>query len=191
MDLKELKAIATREHQKQNKTCIRCCTVGGCISANAIGVKEHLEEAVNEAGLGGKVEVFGVGCMGLCSKGPLVRVDPQGTLYDRVTTRNASEIVDSISHPDSSLSPSDYQPDKHPFFTKQSKIVLENSGKIDPEKIEEYIAADGYLGLHQVLREMNPELVLDTISRSGLRGRGGAGFLTGLKWEFTRLLHVL
>jgi len=187
MDLEELKEIATREHQKQNKTCIRCCTVGGCLSANALEVKEHLEEAVNKAGLGGKVDVAGVGCMGLCSKGPLVRVDPAGTLYDRVTTENASEIVNFISNVSrsensQSLSPSSYQPDKHPFFTKQLKVVLENSGKIDPEKIEEYIAADGYLGLHQVLREMTPELVIETISRSGLRGRGGAGYPTGLKW---------
>ncbi|MEL6787117.1 MAG: NADH-quinone oxidoreductase subunit NuoF [Cyanobacteria bacterium J06607_15] len=182
MDLEELKAIATREHQKQHKTCIRCCTVGGCLSANATGVKEHLEEAVNEAGLGGKVDVSGVGCMGLCSKGPLVRVDPTGTLYDRVTTEDAANIVDSISNSQSSLSPSTHQPDTHPFFTKQLKIVLENSGKIDPEQIEEYIAVDGYQGLHHALREMSPELVVEEISRSGLRGRGGAGYPTGLKW---------
>ena len=127
MDLEELKAIATRENQKQNKTCIRCCTVGGCLSANGVGVKEHLEEAVNEAGLGGKVAVSGVGCMGLCSKGPLVRVDPVGILYDRVTTDNASEIVTAISETKNvqlSLSPSEYQPQSHPFFTRQLKIVF-------------------------------------------------------------------
>ncbi|MBE9048247.1 NADH-quinone oxidoreductase subunit NuoF [Pleurocapsales cyanobacterium LEGE 10410] len=185
MDLKELKAIATREHQQQDKTCIRCCTVGGCLSSNGLAVKEQLEEAVNEAGLGGKVAVSGVGCMGLCSKGPLVRVDPAGTLYDRVTTDNASAIVAAIAQTNNSqpsLSPSEYQPHSHPFFTKQSKIVLENSGKIDPEKIEDYIAADGYLGLYQALREMTPESVVEEISRSGLRGRGGAGYPTGLKW---------
>ena len=185
MDLEELKAIATREHQKQNKTCIRCCTVGGCLSANGLAVKEQLEEAVNQAGLAGKITVSGVGCMGLCSKAPLVRVDPEGTLYDRVTTDRASEIVAVISQtPNSqpSLSPSQYQPHSHPFFTKQLKIVLENSGKIDPEKIEEYIAAGGYQGLYHALREMNPESVVEEISRSGLRGRGGAGYPTGLKW---------
>ncbi len=188
MDLKELKAIATREHQKQDKTCIRCCTVGGCLSANGLAVKENLEEAINEAGLGGKVDVSGVGCMGLCSKGPLVRVDPTGTLYDRVTPDNAWGIVASLpkqmdrqSSP--RIMPSQYQPNNHPFFTRQLKIVLENSGKIDPERIEEYIAADGYQGLYRVLREMNPESVIETISRSGLRGRGGGGYPTGLKWE--------
>jgi bidirectional [NiFe] hydrogenase diaphorase subunit len=183
MDLEELKAIAIREHQQQ-KTCIRCCTVGGCLSANGLAVKEQLEEAVNDAGLAGKVAVSGVGCMGLCSRGPLVKVDPAGTLYDGVTVDNAPEIVAAITDKNSqpSLSPSSYQLDSHPFFTQQLKIVLENSGKIDPEKIEEYIAADGYLGLHHALREMNPESVIEEISRSGLRGRGGAGYPTGLKW---------
>jgi bidirectional [NiFe] hydrogenase diaphorase subunit len=185
MDLKELKAIATKEHQKQAKSYIRCCVVGSCLSTNGLAVKEQLEEAVNQAGLTGKVGVSGVGCMGLCSKGSLVRVDPTGILYDRVTTDNALEIVSSLSGRESSepsLKPSQYQPDSHPFFTKQLKIVLENSGKIDPEKIEEYIAADGYLALHQVLSEMTPESVVDAIARSGLRGRGGAGYPTGFKW---------
>ncbi|MEN9567989.1 MAG: hypothetical protein RLZZ69_3185, partial [Cyanobacteriota bacterium] len=185
MDLKELKAIATKEHQKQAKPYIRCCTVGSCLSTNGLAIKEKLAEAVNQAGLTGKVGVSGVGCMGLCSKGTLVRIDPTGILYDRVTTDNAKDIVSSLAgreSSDPSLKPSQDQPDSHPFFTQQLKIVLENSGKIDPEKIEEYIAADGYLALHQVLSEMTPESVVDTISRSGLRGRGGAGYPTGLKW---------
>lgn len=186
MEIEELKAIAAREHQKQDKICIRCCTVGGCLSANGLAVKEQLEEAVTAAGLGGKVTVSGVGCMGLCSRGPLVRVDPQGILYDRVTTDNTSAIVASVSgreNPHQSLPPSQHKIDSHPFFTQQLKIVLENSGKIDPEKIEEYIAADGYQGLYKVLQEMNPESVVEEISRSGLRGRGGAGYPTGLKWS--------
>jgi len=191
MELEELNAIATRERQKQQKTCIRCCTVGGCLSANALAVKEHLEEAITEAGKAGRVTVSGVGCMGLCSLGPLVRVDPEGILYDRVTPDKVKDIVASVAQNEqksgdrqlaSQITPSQYQPDKHPFFTRQLKIVLENSGKIDPEQIEEYIAADGYRGLYQVLREMTPESVIETISRSGLRGRGGAGYPTGLKW---------
>lgn len=185
MNLEELKAIALKQRQQANKTSIRCCTVGGCLSANGLKVKQQLQTAVKEAGLAEEVNVAAVGCMGLCSKAPLVRVDPKGTLYDCVTTDQVSEIVSSLSqkqNSESSLKPSLYQPDQHPFFTKQFKIVLENSGKIDPEKIAEYIAADGYLALHQVLREMTPESVIDTIARSGLRGRGGAGYPTGLKW---------
>ena len=190
MELEELNAIAEREQQKQQKTHIRCCTVGGCLSANGLAVKEQLEEAVTEAGLGGKVAVSGVGCMGLCSRGPLVRVDPQGILYDSVTTDKASEIVASVINNLGAIrelplqiSPSPYQPNNHPFFTQQLKIVLENSGTIDPEKIAEYIARDGYRGLYQVLQEMTPESVIETISGSGLRGRGGAGYPTGLKWQ--------
>lgn len=139
---------------------------------------------MNDAGLAGKVAVSGVGCMGLCSKGPLVRVDPAGTLYDRVTVDNAPKIVAAIANKNSqpSLPPSTYQPDRHPFFTRQLRIVLENNGKIDPEKFEEYIAADGYRGLYHALREMSPESIVEEISRSGLRGRGGAGYPTGLKW---------
>ncbi len=187
MNLKELEAIAVKEQQQQQqRTCIRCCTVGGCLSANGIAVKEKLEEVISETGLAESITVSGVGCMGLCSKGPLVRVDPQGTLYDQVTPDNAAAIVETVRQVEDSppsLMPSDYQPDSHPFFTQQLKIVLENSGKINPEKIAEYIAADGYRGLYQVLQEMDSKSVLETISRSGLRGRGGAGYPTGLKWE--------
>ncbi|RMF27171.1 MAG: NADH-quinone oxidoreductase subunit NuoF [Cyanobacteria bacterium J083] len=189
MDLEELKVIASIEQQKQKKACIRCCTVGGCLSANAPAVKEQLEEAISAKGLGGKVEVASVGCMGLCSRGVLVRVDPAGILYEQVTPDLAAEIVASLEEtekkaitPQPKLSPSQYQPSSHPFFTKQLKIVLENSGKIDPEKIEEYIGAKGYQALYQVLREMTPTEVVATINRSGLRGRGGAGYPTGLKW---------
>ncbi|ELS00798.1 NADH:ubiquinone oxidoreductase, NADH-binding (51 kD) subunit [Xenococcus sp. PCC 7305] len=185
MDLKELEAIAFREHQQDDKIRIRCCIVGGCLSANGLAVKEQLVKTVQEADLGDEVAVSGVGCMGLCSKGPLVRLDPSGTLYDRVSSEDAPKIVASVSPRASSsqsLPPSQYQPDAHPFFTKQLRIVLENSGKIDPEKIAEYIAADGYRGLYKVLREMNPESVVEEISQSGLRGRGGAGYPTGLKW---------
>ena len=188
MDLEQLKAIATPAEgiatKNRRPKTIRCCTVGGCLSANGLAVKEQLEEAVNDAGLAGKVAVSGVGCMGLCSKGPLVRIDPAGTLYDRVTVDDAPKIVAAIANKNSqpSLTPSTYQPDSHPFFTKQLKIVLENSGKIDPKKIEEYIAVDGYRGLYRALREMNPASVIEEVSRSGLRGRGGAGYPTGLKW---------
>lgn len=184
MDLSELEAIATRDRQQHRKTAIRCCTVGGCASANAAAVKERLEEAVTEAGMGSSIEVCGVGCMGLCSRGPLVQVQPQGTLYDRVEPERAAAIVNGLKDPDSTVAvePSPYQPHAHPFFTSQYRIVLENSGQIDPERIEAYIAAGGYRGLYRVLREMSPADVVDEMSRSGLRGRGGGGYPTGLKW---------
>lgn len=178
MDLEELRAIA--QHRSRQPSCIRCCTVGGCFSANAVVVKEHLEEAVTEAGLGGRVQVRSVGCMGLCSQGPLVQVDPQGVLYEQVTPETTPGIVDSLQQIPSPSPPQGNL--HHPFFTRQLRIVLENSGQIDPEQIEDYIAAEGYQALYHVLREMSPGEVVDEITQSGLRGRGGAGYPTGLKW---------
>jgi bidirectional [NiFe] hydrogenase diaphorase subunit len=142
-------------------------------------LKEQLQEAVTEAGLGGQVQVSGVGCMGLCSRGPLVRLDPEAVLYERVTSNRANEVVDALQGQPTDLERGDLQ---HPFFTRQLPVVLENSGQIDPEDIEDYIAATGYRALFHVLREMTPAEVIEAVTRSGLRGRGGAGYPTGLKW---------
>ena len=188
------------------KPCrIRCCTVGGCLSANGLAVKQQLETAVTAAGLDDQVTVSGVGCMGLCSQGPLVQTDPAGDLYAKVTPEQAAQIVARIGSGEQgtgnreqgtgngenlklraqdlelSPSPTALSPTL-PFFTRQHRIVLENSGLIDPERIEDYIAARGYEALHQSLRDMQPAAVIDVITRSGLRGRGGAGYPTGLKW---------
>lgn len=170
----------------QKKYHIRCCTVGGCLSANSAAVKEHLAAAVAAGELLDQVQVSGVGCMGLCSQGPLVQVESAASdiLYRRVTPEQAPAIVaSSISqsfHPESATLKT--QSTDVPFFVRQHRIVLENSGRIDPERIEDYIATSGYEALHHCLREMSPEAVVDEITRSGLRGRGGAGYPTGLKW---------
>jgi bidirectional [NiFe] hydrogenase diaphorase subunit len=118
--------------------------------------------------------------LGLCSGGPLVAVDPENILYEKVTPADAPSIVAALQgHGPATAKQADF---RHPFFTKQVPIVLENSGKIDPERIEDYIAADGYQPLYHALRELKPTDVVDTIIKSGLRGRGGAGYPTGLKW---------
>ena len=184
MELAELQDIARRERQRRRGVRIRCCTVGGCRSANGVGIKERLEEAVTEAGLGGNVQVCGVGCMGLCSRGPLVAIDEQ--LYEQVTAELAAGIVaplkdDTAPQTNRPTPIANYR--SQPFFAHQQPIVLKNSGQIDPESIEDYIAAAGYQGLYRVLREMTPTEVIEAITRSGLRGRGGAGYPTGLKWE--------
>lgn len=190
MELSELRGIANQTKQQRRKTQIRCCTVGGCRSAQSVAVKERLEEAVTDAGLGDSVDVCSVGCMGLCSQGPLVSVESEGaegTLYTQVRPEQAGLVVTALDESTASsaqggehgLSIGDRT---HPFFTRQYPIVLENSGKIDPESIEDYIAADGYQALFRVLREMTPKEVVDAITQSGLRGRGGAGYPTGLKW---------
>jgi len=128
----------------------------------------------------GHCQVKGVGCMGLCAAGPLVSVEPEGHLYQGVSAGDAGEIVDSIEGSPVSrlLCPTDI-----PFFQRQKKIVLENSGIVDPDRIEEYIALSGYAALNQALTEMTPTQVVEQVTRSGLRGRGGAGYPTGLKWS--------
>ncbi|MEA5449119.1 NuoF family protein [Leptolyngbya sp. CCNP1308] len=203
MTLQDLRQLSTPPPTPYR---IRCCTVGGCLSANSLAVKTQLETAVTAVGLGDRVTVSGVGCMGLCSQGPLVQIDPSGDLYASVTPDQAAHIVANVENsqesgvgsqnpntiaappypPHPPLSPSPPLPTSisptSPFFTRQHRIVLENSGLIDPERIEDYIAAQGYEALHQSLRDMEPAAVVDTITRSGLRGRGGAGYPTGLKW---------
>jgi bidirectional [NiFe] hydrogenase diaphorase subunit len=180
MEIDGLNEIAENEYACRKKTVIRCCMAAGCMSSHSEAVKSGLEKAVKDAGLGDEVEVRGVGCMRLCCEGPLVGVDPQATLYERVTPEDAAAIVEASQGAASkSIKQGDPQ---QPFFRKQLSIVLANSGVIDPERIESYVAADGYLALHSVLREMTPGEVVDTVTKSGLRGRGGAGYPTGLKW---------
>ncbi len=179
MILNDLLQIKEKELAARKKLTLRCCTAAGCMSSNSKGVKEQLEKAVVEAGLTDSVEVRGVGCMKLCCEGPLVQADPQNTLYTKVTAENAPSIIAALQGGKAESSQAD---PNAPFFKQQLSIVLANSGVVDPERIESYIAADGYLALHDVLREMTPKEVVDAIVASGLRGRGGAGFPTGLKW---------
>ena len=152
----------------------------GCMSSGAKGVKEQLDKAVADAGLQDQVEVRGVGCMKLCCEGPLVQADPQNALYIKVTPENAPSIVAALQGGEDRAWRKPIP--TPPFFKRQLFIVLANSGVVDPERIESYIAADGYQALHEVLNEMTPKDVVEAMVQSGLRGRGGAGFPTGLKW---------
>jgi bidirectional [NiFe] hydrogenase diaphorase subunit len=181
MELNELLEISQQEDSQQKSVQIRCCTAAGCLSANSQAVKQQLEAAVKAGGLEAQVQVSGVGCMRLCCQGPLVEVSGTGEerLYGKVTPDDAPKIVDALQGKEAELSVVNLE---QPFFTYQQPIVLENSGKIDPERIQAYIAAEGYQALYHVLREMTPAQVVESISRSGLRGRGGAGYPTGLKW---------
>jgi bidirectional [NiFe] hydrogenase diaphorase subunit len=180
MDLAELQEIADKERQARKPIRIRCCVAAGCLSANAQTVKQELEAAVAAAGMENRVEVCGVGCMRLCSQGPLVQVDPNGALHAHVTPESAPMVIAAI---DGGGNGTPEQVDSNlPFFTRQLPIVLENSGEIDPERIESYIAAGGYQALYHALHEMSPTEVVEAITSSGLRGRGGAGYPTGLKW---------
>lgn len=179
MILHDLLTIKEAELAARKKITLRCCMAAGCMSSDSKGVKQQLEKAVTDAGLQDEVEVRGVGCMKLCCEGPLVQADPQNSLYIKVTPDNAPAIVAALKGGPANLPQTD--PDAA-FFKQQFGIVLANSGVIDPERIESYIAADGYQALHEVLNETTPKDVVETMVKSGLRGRGGAGFPTGLKW---------
>ena len=179
MDIDDLNEITGQERAARKKFTIRCCMAAGCMSSNSGAVKDGLVKAVKDAGLDDLVEVRGVGCMRLCCQGPLVQVDPDGALYEKVTPADTAGVVGTVKGGTTTAGRGD---PKHPFFTEQLSIVLANSGYVDPERIESYIAAEGYKALHDVLREMTPKEVVDEIIKSGLRGRGGAGFPTGLKW---------
>ncbi len=180
MTLLDLEQIKDKEIAGRKKIVLRCCLAAGCTSSDSKNVKARLDQAVVAAGLQDQVEVRGVGCMKLCCDGPLVQVDPANTLYIKVTADSTPSIIAALSGGKSDLPQGDPQA---AFFTKQLSIVLANSGVIDPERIEDYIAADGYLALHHALTEMEPRGVVEAVVQSGLRGRGGAGFPTGLKWS--------
>jgi len=192
MVIDDLIEIAEKEQAARKPCLVRCCMAAGCMSSNSRGVKEALERAVKDAGLEDRVEVRGVGCMKLCCQGPLVQIETEapgatvevlaigrGPLYEKVTPEDAASLIGTIKGATTDAAAAD---PNHPFFTQQMSIVLANSGFVDPERIESYVAAEGYHALHDVLREKTPKEVVDTLIKSGLRGRGGAGYPTGLKW---------
>jgi bidirectional [NiFe] hydrogenase diaphorase subunit len=179
MDLQGLQEIAQAEQARQKPTRIHCCTSTGCRAADAMGVLGNLKQAVKDHSLDNQMEVVGVGCMGFCGRGPLVQVDPSRQIYEEVTPDQAPSIIDSFNGGTSQAIQGD--PD-HPFFSRQTRVVRQHSGKLDPERIEEYIAIGGYQSLYKALYDMEPADVVDQISKSGLRGRGGGGYPTGLKW---------
>lgn len=192
VDRTQMETLAAREQRRQDAlhTRIYCCTSTACLSAGAAKTAESLQSALKAAPPDIlATEVTPTGCMGLCSRGPLVRVETTASppaLYADVDEETAAHIVHHHTTPDTAP-PVDHTLSLDlPFFTRQQRIVLETGGNINPDKIEEYLLHDGYQALAQVLETRTPADVCDEIFESGLRGRGGAGFPTGLKWNFTR-----
>jgi len=181
MTPEELEQIAEDERAEQGKFTqrVNVCVAAGCLSCQSQSVKDALEQEVSRRGTGDRCQVKGVGCMGLCSEGPLVSTSAP-VLYKKVESADSPAILDSLEGPpvERLLCPTNV-----PFFQRQKKIVLENSGVIDPERIEDYIAAGGYSAMIKALTEMSPRDVIDEVTKSGLRGRGGAGYPAGLKWS--------
>ena len=171
------------------------CGGTACCSGGADKLVEEFAANLESAGIKDTVQVVKTGCLGFCEQGPIVKILPQGTFYVQVKPEDVKEIVAEHLVKGRVVQRLCYDPEQAkklvseaniPFYQKQYRIVLRNCGVIDPEKIDDYIARDGYKAIEKVLFEMTPEQVVDEMLKSGLRGRGGAGFPTGMKWKFAQ-----
>ncbi len=178
------------------KNHILVCAGTGCRASRGEEIVQNLNHIIDESGLNGEVEVIRTGCFGFCEKGPVVKFVPDSTFYVEVTPEDAQELVSEHLIKGRKVSRLLYQDPETKelvseskdmgFYKKQIRIALRNCGFINPENIDEYIARDGYAALGEVLTKMDAKEVIQIIMDSGLRGRGGGGFPTGLKWELTR-----
>jgi len=181
--------------QDEGKTHIDVCMTG-CRAYGAADLRSALEEEVKKQGLSGQVEVRSTGCHGICAKAPVMYIDPLGVQYQEVAPEDATEIIDltlkknqlidHLAYKDALTGNPIYYRNQIPFYKKQVKRVLGNCGKIDPTNIEHYIAAGGYQAIVKALSRMTPDQVINEVTAAKLRGRGGAGFPTGIKWGFAR-----
>lgn len=170
------------------------CGGTGCTSSGSADIIKRFETELAENGLDKEVQVVRTGCFGLCEAGPIIIVYPEGAFYSRVKLEDVAEIVEEhllkgriverLLHKEEEEEEVSTTLDDIEFYKKQERVALRNCGVIDPEKIDEYIAFDGYTALGKCLKEYTPQQVIDIIKESGLRGRGGGGFPTGLKWQF-------
>ncbi len=189
LDLRvNLKANTTEKH-------ILVCHGTGCTSSKSPKIIENFRNILKEKNIE-NVKVIQTGCFGLCAKGPIVIIRPEEVFYAHVKPEDCEEIINTHIVEGKIVERllcqdiderTVKQLDELNFYKKQERIALKNCGIIDPENIDEYIAFDGYKALEKVLFEMTPEEVIKEVTDSGLRGRGGAGFPTGKKWEFTRI----
>lgn len=175
---------------------LMACGGTGCRASQGAELVDRLNETIREKGLESEVKVVTTGCFGFCEQGPIVKVLPDNTFYTQVKPEDSNELINEhiikgrkverllYKNPETKEHVAD---SKHMgFYKKQIRIALRNCGFIDPENVNEYIARDGYAALAKVLTEMTPEEAINVVKASGLRGRGGGGFPTGLKWELTR-----
>lgn len=178
------------------RTHIMVCGGTGCVSADSLEIVEKFKGALSDAGYSDEVGVIKTGCFGFCGQGPIVKIHPDNVFYVKVSPADVKEIVDEHIIKGRTVQRLLYQEpetqkklpkhDEMSFYKKQYRIALRNCGLINPEDINEYIAFNGYEALGKALTEYTPEKVIEIMKASGLRGRGGGGFSTGLKWELTR-----
>jgi NADH-quinone oxidoreductase subunit F len=195
---KELDTLAARraEELRRYRSMLMVCTSTGCVSARSFDVRDALRKELEKRGLDGECLVVSTGCMGFCAVGPIVIVQPAGVFYQRVGEGDAADIVEKSVVQGASLEKLLYRDpgtdvvhttmDDIKFFSKQQLVAFRNKGLVDPENIEDSIARGGYKSLAKVLASLGPEQVVEEVLASGIRGRGGAGFPTGLKWRSCR-----
>ena len=172
------------------------CGGTGCVASGTDGLKKAFDEELTRHGLEKEIRLIITGCNGFCAQGPVMLVKPEGLFYQKLKAKDIPELVEEhflkgqpverLFYKDPVTREIIPKMEDIPFYTNQQLIVLRNRGIIDPENIDEYIAGEGYMGAAKALLEMAPEEIINEIKTSGLRGRGGAGFPTGLKWEFAR-----
>ena len=178
----------------QVRTQLMLCSGTGCHATGSLTFRDALEEELGRQGLTEEIKIVETGCNGFCAVGPVMLVQPEGIFYQKLKPEHVSLLVEEhflkgrpverlyYKEPESEETiPS---MDGIPFFSHQMYWVMRNKGVLDTEVIDEYIARDGYFGAAKALHEMSPEQIINEVKTSGLRGRGGAGFPTGLKWEF-------
>jgi len=180
--------------EKKHRVQLLFCAGTSCVSSGSLDVKAAMEEEIEKQGLGDEVEVLTTGCNGFCAVGPLVIAHPDGIFYQELKVEDVPRFVEEYLREGRPLEEHVYQPPEEElpvpklmdigFFKNQMLVALRNRGLIDPEAIDEYIGRDGYQAAAKALTEMTPEQIIVEVKRSGLRGRGGAGFPTGLKWQF-------
>jgi len=184
------------EQYNHYKEIIQVCTGGGCIACGSLNVRAQMTEKLEERGLSGKFMVKGTGCLGPCSKGPVILMKKSGIFYENVQLADIDSIIDEhllggipveklLHHRDEDGKPIAKAADIK-FFSHQRKIVLKRCGSIDPVSINDYIASGGYVSLRKALTLLSPDQVIDEMKASGLRGRGGAGFPTFMKWNLAK-----
>jgi NADH:ubiquinone oxidoreductase subunit F (NADH-binding)/(2Fe-2S) ferredoxin/Pyruvate/2-oxoacid:ferredoxin oxidoreductase delta subunit len=201
IELRDPQALADYRQEMRaavevQKRQIRVCTSTGCRAQGGRQVLARLQEALQEAGLTDEIEVVPTGCRGLCELGPLVTIEPERITYSRVSANDAraivtetvaqGKVVDDLVFVDPVTGQAIAHDNEWPFYASQMRRVLSLNGQINPTRIEDYIAHDGYVALSKALCRMRPEQVIEEVRQSGLRGRGGAGFPTGVKWELCR-----
>ena len=188
LDIKKGKADVSR------KTIISVCGGTGCHASQSEKLKDELIKYAKIYGVDDKVEISITGCFGFCEKGPIVKISPDHTFYTKVKPEYAERIIkehvvegkliEDYLYTNPANNEKIRSQDNIPFYKKQHRVALRNCGLINPERIQEYISNRGFLALAKVLRDYTPEQVIEEMKKSGLRGRGGGGFLTGMKWDY-------